>query len=152
VYAIPPTVHEGRPLVTGVSCPDCRGVLQVQTEGRASTLVFECRIGHTFDVAELLAAEEECLEEHLWAANTIFEELIALLKDLAAHASRHDEPAALVRVLLERAERAGGNALTLRALIQDNRPIDLAPADPAQHLGGDPGAEGIEPEGDPSGG
>jgi hypothetical protein len=127
-------------------------VLQVRPEGRVSTLAFECRIGHTYDEVELLAAKEECLEEHLWAATTALEELVQLLKDLAEHAERHDEPAALVHAFLERAARAGADAVALRVLIEGNHPIDLAGADPGRRGAGDPRAEGIEPAGDPGGG
>jgi hypothetical protein len=150
VYAIPPNLQDVHPLVTGVSCPECGGVLQVGTEGRDSTLVFECRIGHTFDVPELLAAKEECLEKLLWGAYTMHEELIQLLDDLTEHAVSHDAPASMVRAFRLRAARAKDLAQALRSLIEDNRPIDLAPADPAKRSGSDSRAEGIEPAGDAS--
>jgi hypothetical protein len=152
VYAIPPILHEDRSEVTGVSCPDCPGVLQVRSEGRVSTLAFECRIGHTYDETELLAAKEECLEKHLWAATTALEELAELLTDLAEHHERHDERTAIVRACLERASRERADAVALRVLIEGNRPIDLAGADPARRGAGDPRAEGVEPAGGPGGG
>jgi hypothetical protein len=145
VYAIPPRLVDETPQVTGISCPDCGGVLEVQMEGRDATLVFACRIGHTLDVAELLIAKEERLEEHLWAADTILEELVALLGDLAEHGVAHGQPAGSIRAFRERAGRAKANALALRVVIQDNRPVDLAPADPGKRAPGDPRAEGIEP-------
>jgi hypothetical protein len=126
-------------------------VLQVETEGRDAILVFECRIGHTFDVPELLAAKEERLEEHLWAANTLLQELAALLTDLAQHGEEHGEPAAAVRAFVERAVRAKSTAGALRAVIREGRPVDLSPADPGKSSGGDPRAEGIEPGGGPGG-
>jgi hypothetical protein len=150
VYAIPPRLDDGTTHVTGLSCPDCGGVLKVETEGRDATLVFECRIGHTFDVPELLAGKAERLEEHLWAANTLLEELAELLTDLAQGDGR-GEPIAAVRAFRERAGRAKGNAVALRVVIQESRPVDLTPADPGKSLWGAPRAEGVEPGAGPNG-
>jgi hypothetical protein len=63
--ALPSEIERRTLHVTGVSCPDCCGVLGVRAEGRESVLAFECRVGHTYDVAELLAAKEEVLEQRL---------------------------------------------------------------------------------------
>jgi len=38
-------------------------VLAVHTQGKRSDLVFECRVGHTFTVQELLVAKEERYED-----------------------------------------------------------------------------------------
>jgi hypothetical protein len=61
--------------VTGLACPDCSGVLAARVEGRDHSLAFECRVGHTDDVSELLQAKEEVLEERLWSAATGLREL-----------------------------------------------------------------------------
>jgi hypothetical protein len=45
-------------------------------------LFFVCRIGHSYGLAEVLAAKEERLENRLWTVVTAAEELAALLKDL----------------------------------------------------------------------
>ena len=67
MYALPPRLRDTtEPPVSGVSCPDCCGMLAVHVEGKRSTLVFECRFGHTFMLEELLAAKEERLDERLW--------------------------------------------------------------------------------------
>jgi hypothetical protein len=102
----------------------------------SATAVFECRIGHSFDVPELLAAKEERLEDHLWAASTVLQELVELLLDLAEHGTRHDESADSVQTFRVRATRARGNALALRRLIEDVCPVDLAPAKPDSAVGG----------------
>ena len=151
VYAIPPRLDDGAAHVTGLSCPDCGGVLKVETQGRDATLVFECRIGHTFDVPELLAAKEERLEEHLWAANTLLEELAELLTDLTQLGDGDRQDAGAVRAFRERAGRAKGNAAAVRRVIRESRPVDLAPADPGKRGRGDARAEGLEPGGGPSG-
>ena len=149
VYAIPPRLDDGAAHVTGLSCPDCGGVLKVETEGRDAVLVFECRIGHTFDVPELLAGKEERLEEHLWAANTLLEELAELLTDLTQE-NGHGEPTAAIRAFRERAGRAKGNAAALRVVIRESRPVDLAPADPGKSAWGDPRAGGVAPGAGPT--
>jgi hypothetical protein len=60
MYAIPPRVDVApEPQLAGLSCPDCCGSLSVQPEGKRSDLVFECRVGHTYSVDDLLIAKEE---------------------------------------------------------------------------------------------
>src|SRR5215470_4596576 len=97
MYALPPRLDPNVLQVTGISCPDCGGVLMVRTEGRDATLTFQCRIGHTLDIPELLAAKEERIEESLWNVHVTLEELIALLQDLAVRGPEHGETAASVR-------------------------------------------------------
>src|SRR5437867_9317672 len=64
VYALPPRLGDSsEPSVAGASCPGCCGVLAVHTQGKRSDLVFECRVGHTFTVQELLVAKEERYED-----------------------------------------------------------------------------------------
>jgi len=64
VYALPPRLGDSsEPGVAVVSCPGCCGVLAVHTQGKRSDLVFECRVGHTFTVQELLVAKEERYED-----------------------------------------------------------------------------------------
>jgi hypothetical protein len=130
VYALPPRLEQGTFQVTGISCPDCGGVLMVRTEGRDATLVFECRIGNTLDVPEVLAAKEERLEEHLWAAHTTLEELTQLLQDLVVGGAEHGETPAAIQAYRERAARARINSTSLREVIRACRPVNLAPAEP----------------------
>lgn len=62
--ALPRDLNDaGQLQLTGVSCPECCGMLAVRQEGRDRALVFKCRIGHTFALGEVLAAKEERLEE-----------------------------------------------------------------------------------------
>jgi hypothetical protein len=148
MYALPPRLDADIAHVTGISCPECGGVLAVRIEGRDATLVFECRIGHTLDVPELLAAKEERLEDLLWSANTLLHELVALLQDLAAHGTEHGESADSIRAYGERATRARANSGALRGVISACRPIDLAPAEPGTDgAGGPPHPEGFVPPG-----
>jgi two-component system, chemotaxis family, protein-glutamate methylesterase/glutaminase len=122
MYAIPPRVDAGpEPQLAGVSCPDCCGSLSVEPEGKRGDLVFECRVGHTYSVEELLVAKEERLHARLWTAYTALTELAALLDDLAARAATDDSR----RRYAERSEVARAQAAGLRRLIEDNRPVTL---------------------------
>ena len=76
---------------TGIACPDCAGVLEVRAAGRRGFLKFECRIRHTSDLGELLAAKEEQLELRSWSYVVGLEELVALLNDMMASDDRHLE-------------------------------------------------------------
>ena len=126
MYAIPPRV-EATPerQVSGVSCPDCCGILTVGTEGKRSDLVFECRVGHTYSVEELLIAKEERLQSRLWIAYTALTELMALLDDLAARETGDDGR----RRYGARSEVARLQAGRLRRLIEDNAPLTLPSQD-----------------------
>jgi two-component system chemotaxis response regulator CheB len=125
MYAIPPRLEVGpEPQLAGVSCPDCCGSLSVQPEGKRSDLVFECRVGHTYSMQELLIAKEERLHAQLWVAYTALEELAAFVDDLAGRAAEDDRR----RRYRERSEAAKTQAVRLRRLIEDNTPVRL-PAD-----------------------
>ena len=122
MYAIPPRVEATlEPLLAGVSCPDCCGGLTVHAEGKRPDLVFECRVGHTYSVAELLVAKEERLHARLWTAYTALTEMVALLGDLA----ERDADDASCRRYAERADVARTQAGRLRRLIEDNTPLAL---------------------------
>ena len=94
MHALPPD-GENAPetSVTGVTCPECAGSLEVRHEGRNS-LRFLCRVRHTFSIEELLAGKEEKIESDLWAVVRSLAEFVALLTDLEVHARR-------VRAVLE---------------------------------------------------
>jgi hypothetical protein len=124
--ALPRSLNaEGHPDLTGVSCPECCGMLTVRQEGRNGALVFACRIGHTFALGELLAAKEERLDEELWGAVTRLEELIALLVDLKARSPADAQDSMLSRYRRRRRD-AEALARQLRQVIEHNRPIDLS--------------------------
>ena len=89
MYALPPEILESAATrVTGVTCPECAGSLEVVREGRGS-LRFMCRVKHTFSVEALLTGKEEKIEDDLWATVRALEELVALLDDLERYAQRH---------------------------------------------------------------
>lgn len=79
MQAIPPLRPGETERVTGITCPDCPGVLQVSLLDEY--VHFRCRIGHTYSLVELIRGKEEQLEDLLWAPVTAFEELAAILTD-----------------------------------------------------------------------
>jgi two-component system chemotaxis response regulator CheB len=108
---------------TGLSCPDCQGVLTVRVEGGAGHLHFLCRIGHAYSLRDLLSAMEERIEARLWMAVVACEELEAALRDLqgaqpggAAAGTPHQV----------RGETIRGQLRALRGVLEANVPIDLA--------------------------
>lgn len=122
MYAIPPRVEASpEPQIAGVSCPDCCGCLSVQPEGKRSDLVFECRVGHTYSVKELLIAKEERLHARLWTAYTALREFAALLEDLTGR-ELYDERR---RSYNDRSDALREQASRLRRLIEDNSPVRL---------------------------
>ena len=131
MYALPPDAgDDGRTVITGISCPDCAGVLEVAREGRG-TFQFVCRVKHTFSVEDLLTGKEEKIESDLWAAIRVFEELIALLEDLDRHAARRGEPE-IVGSHAGRIGRAREHAQRLRDVVEENRPVDLTLVPPVR--------------------
>ena len=110
--ALPPDLEQASAAeVTGLTCPDCFGVLSVAVEGKRHALHFRCRTGHAYSADEVIVGKELKLEEHLWAALTILDELRTLLFELhglpgqggcnGSCAERAEEAAAQEQVLRE---------------------------------------------------
>jgi two-component system, chemotaxis family, protein-glutamate methylesterase/glutaminase len=120
MYVLPPDLRrDGTERVTGATCPDCFGSLEVRMEGDIR-LLFKCRIGHSFSMNGLLAAKEDLIEERLWTVVTSFEEFVALLEDLGRRrAELHLD--GTVHGLPDRIQRARDAVEMLRGLIEKNR-------------------------------
>jgi two-component system, chemotaxis family, protein-glutamate methylesterase/glutaminase len=112
-FPSPPSESEER--VSGLSCPDCFGVLTVRIAGE---LLFTCRIGHSYSVEELIKGKERLIEEYLWSAVTAFEELKSVLTESQPGAERSAAFAARVRTIERQVE-------ALRAVMADNTPTTL---------------------------
>jgi hypothetical protein len=124
MYALPPDILEAlETRVTGVTCPECAGSLEVRREGRGS-LRFMCRVKHAFSVEALLTGKEEKIEDDLWATVRALEELVALLEDLDGYAQRfgRDEIGGPHEA---RVARARTHIQRLRRILEENRPVDL---------------------------
>jgi len=139
MWALPPGFrHIKGNQVTGLSCPDCDGVLQVNVaEPDSGYVTFVCRIGHAYSLAELLAAKETTIEMSLRGCEVAFAELIQLLEDLAEDGGAAANPIDGADGS-ERLERLARHVTSLRAIIEQNQPLDFArrqargQADPAE--------------------
>lgn len=100
--------------LTELGCPDCRGVLRVTIGRDTGRLAFSCRVGHRFSEQSLVSIKEDQLEEALWTAVELYEEM-ALLHEVLARRDASGERAAARRA---RAARAAAYAATIRELIQ----------------------------------
>jgi two-component system chemotaxis response regulator CheB len=123
--ALPPDLGPSETRTTGLTCPECPGVLEMSVLGDGGALHFRCRIGHTYAFGELVAAKEELIERWLWSAVTAFDELAQLLEDAARYATRYGE-AWLAGPHDERVARCRRQAAALRDLIRSDRPAILA--------------------------
>ena len=118
--AIPSRPVSGRgEEITGVSCPDCPGVLAVSTEN--DHLRFRCRIGHVYSLQDLIEAKERRLEDLLLAPITALDELATLLREVVAMGREIGPP----EHFESRAARADRHAATIRAVIEENEPTRL---------------------------
>jgi two-component system chemotaxis response regulator CheB len=127
MYALPPDVFgavEAR--VTGITCPECAGCLEVQREGHGN-LRFICRVGHTMSVDELLAGKEDKIENDMWASVRALEELAMLLDDLERYARAHGRDQ-IGGPHDERMRQARDHAQRVRDILRDKRPVDLTSA------------------------
>jgi hypothetical protein len=126
MFALPPSLRpEAGFQVSGVACPDCGGVLQVQMHLHKGHVDFLCRIGHGYALPDLLLSKEQVIEDRLWSALVAVEELVALLRDLQARAEEC-WPGAEARCG-ERRAALEAYAGTLRRVIEEDRPLSLDP-------------------------
>jgi hypothetical protein len=121
--------------VTGLACPDCEGVLQVAVaEPDSGFLQFVCRIGHSFSLAELLAAKEAAIENALRGCEVAMAEMIQLLGDIEREGISAPVNAAQGE---ERRKSLERQLAALRTMIERDQPLDLGtdgaanPSDPA---------------------
>src|SRR5262245_57070138 len=106
--------------ITGLACPECFGVLMVVVEGSRSQPRFRCRIGHSYTASEVIMGKERRIEEHLWAAVTLLNELSTVLRELVV-AGKADEPDGFET----RAHQADEQQEELRRLIEEYSPTKV---------------------------
>lgn len=104
------------------TCPECGGTLFEVTEGKVRRL--RCRVGHAFSDWSLLSAQDDRVEDLLWAAQRALEERADIFSRLA---SRYQEKggSALLRRYRSRANSSSRQAQRLRELL-DSAGIDGA--------------------------
>jgi two-component system chemotaxis response regulator CheB len=110
------------------SCPDCGGVLWEAHSG--GPLRFRCRVGHTFSIESILAAQSEQLETALWRALKTLEESASLSQRLAHQARDHGRDW-LARNFEQKARTATQRAMTIRQVLKKEEP-DLPPVPPIE--------------------
>ncbi|HEX3178632.1 MAG TPA: hypothetical protein VHZ49_18300 [Methylomirabilota bacterium] len=119
---LPLRIPDGRQ--PALVCPDCGGAISVNTEGAADYLVFTCQVGHAYSAATLIAGKEERVEQALWSAIYLLEELARLLGSLAERGGPDGRqpswPAARQRI-----EQLRTHAAAVRRVLDDEKPIDL---------------------------
>ena len=105
--------------LTDIGCPDCRGVLAVREDVKRRHLAFSCRVGHAYSGESLIAAKEDQLEESLWSAVEVYEEIAQLHGEMAARA-RADGLTSVAAAYQRRSRRALALKTVLRkVLIRD---------------------------------
>jgi two-component system chemotaxis response regulator CheB len=109
MMAVPdPAGEPDRDAPTGITCPDCGGAI-VARGGDLKRLTFRCRIGHLFNLEEMIAAKEDRAEGLIWRAVSAIEELAALLRDTGVdpeRARRLQAESAALREIVERMDPA----------------------------------------------
>jgi len=107
------TEREG--ILAGISCPHCSGTLwEVEEEGH---IHFQCRVGHQYGTASLLAAQSDALDAALWTAVRSLEEAAATARRLAERMGRLASGKATERHL-QRAAQAEKHAAVIRRVLQ----------------------------------
>lgn len=99
---------------TGLTCPDCGGVIWERTGGAKPW--YQCRVGHAFSEASLEAHQTESVEAALWAAARLLEEKEALSRRIAARLRKRRSLQA-AEEFERRAEASAANARAIRSLL-----------------------------------
>jgi two-component system chemotaxis response regulator CheB len=106
---------------SGLSCPDCHGVLFAI--GEQDFVRFRCRVGHAWSVQSLLAEHRTAVEAALWMALRALEEKAALCVDMSDRAASGGAPIS-ARRFSEQAAEARDAAELLRGLLAAGAGID----------------------------
>ena len=106
----------GPALWSGVTCPECGGLLQQQDT--ATPVRFECPAGHAWSPESLVAAQASGIERALWAAVVRLDERARLNRVLADTASRSGHQATAGGFVMS-ARSAESSARAIRQLLED---------------------------------
>ena len=78
----PVEIHRMAGIPTSISCPECRGSLELFSNG-GGILEYRCRVKHAYSPEAMLAAHSETEERTLWSAVVALEEGAELAENLA---------------------------------------------------------------------
>lgn len=110
--------------VSPFTCPECHGTLWEVKRG--SLQQFRCRIGHAFSPESLIQAQDDDLENSLWAAVRSLEENGAMLAKLAEEAQAHKH-AGVAQRFRERAQEKQRHADIIKSVLTNPREHGAAP-------------------------
>ena len=107
--------HErpGRP--SGLSCPDCNGVLWEIHDG--DLVRYRCRVGHAWSSESLFGERAQQLEAALWMALRGLEEKAALARKMGERAEERNSPLTAVR-FAEQADESSRAASLIRSMLE----------------------------------
>lgn len=104
---------------SGLTCPDCHGVLWVGAEPGRREL--RCRTGHRFNLDTLASRQREAVEEAMWSAVRALQEAASLARRIAAQARSNGNARTAERYAL-RERTAERQARVLEDLLLDGHP------------------------------
>jgi two-component system chemotaxis response regulator CheB len=106
---------------SGLTCPECSGILREVREG--DVLRFRCRVGHAYTSHTMLEAQGDAIERALWTAVRQLEERTVLIQKLASSARErgHEGVAAIFD---DRSVALGRESQVLRQLIENGRALE----------------------------
>jgi two-component system, chemotaxis family, protein-glutamate methylesterase/glutaminase len=107
------------------TCPDCGGTLFEVEEGKLKR--FRCRVGHAYSEKSLLIAQDDNVENLLWAAQRALEERADMLDRLASRYAKKGQEI-LQRRFSGRAKKSNQQAEMLRELLEPETEPDHSKA------------------------
>jgi len=110
--------NEMSPIVTDLTCPDCRGTIWETQRGRLTE--YRCRVGHVFSPKSMLTEQFAAQEKLLYSAVVSLEEGASLAERLAEQFGP-----GLRRRLLEEAQERREQADTVRHVLTSRRAFSL---------------------------
>jgi two-component system, chemotaxis family, protein-glutamate methylesterase/glutaminase len=106
---------------SGLTCPDCSGILREVHEG--DVIRFRCRVGHAYTSHSMLEAQGEAIERALWTAVRQLEERAMLIRKLAS-AARQRGHEGVATMFEDREVALTREVAVLRELIADGRALE----------------------------
>jgi two-component system chemotaxis response regulator CheB len=116
---------------SGLTCPECSGILREVREGEV--LRFRCRVGHAYTSQTMLEAQGDAIERALWTAVRQLEERAVLIRKMAA-AARAREHDAIATIFEDRSVALSREVTVLRELIEAGRALE--PIESPHHIDG----------------
>lgn len=113
-----------------LTCPECQGCINMEFDTQAHLIMYQCQVGHTYSLKEIITGKEVQVENHLWTVMGLFEHLESLyeiiLQEGAEIHSFSDDDIQLIR---KRLECLAGHKKLLRTITSENVPPSLNDSD-----------------------